>query len=141
MGYETDEVGEIYFSLLWSNLITTNSMVLSPSWEVHSSSATQEIRHSLWNLTVYCYVHKNLPPVPVISQINTVQNLHPISKSPNLRLSSHLCLGFPSGPFPSGFPTKTLHAFLFFRHILHMPCPLYSPWFHLPNYIWWAVQI
>jgi hypothetical protein len=127
ISYETDEVEETYFSLLWSNLITTNSMVLSPSSEVHSSSATQEICHNLWNLMVYCSVHKKLPPVPVISQINPVHTLHPISISPNLTLSSHLCLGLPSGPFPSGFSTKTLHAFLFSRHMLHMPCPLYSP--------------
>jgi len=30
-----------------------------------------------------------------------------------LMLSSHLCLGFPSGPFPSGFPNKTLYTLLF----------------------------
>jgi glucan phosphoethanolaminetransferase (alkaline phosphatase superfamily) len=28
-------------------------------------------------------------------------------------LSTHLCLGLPSGLFPSGFPTRTLYAFLF----------------------------
>jgi hypothetical protein len=26
-------------------------------------------------------------------------------------LSTHLCLGLPSGLFPSGFPTSILHAF------------------------------
>jgi hypothetical protein len=28
-------------------------------------------------------------------------------------LSNHLCLGLPSGLFPSGFPTKNLYTFLF----------------------------
>jgi hypothetical protein len=28
-------------------------------------------------------------------------------------LSTHLRLGLPSGPFPSGFPTNLLYAFLF----------------------------
>jgi hypothetical protein len=28
MGYEKDQLGETYFSLLWSNLTTTNSMIL-----------------------------------------------------------------------------------------------------------------
>jgi hypothetical protein len=30
-----------------------------------------------------------------------------------LILSTYLCLGLPSGLFPSGFPTNTVHAFLF----------------------------
>ena len=36
--------------------------------------------------------------------------LHPTSWRSILILSTHLRLGLPSGLFPSGFPTKTLHA-------------------------------
>jgi hypothetical protein len=36
-----------------------------------------------------------------------------------LILSSHLRLGLPSGLFPSGFSTKTLHEFLFSPYVLH----------------------
>jgi hypothetical protein len=47
-----------------------------------------------------------------------------------LILSTHLCLGLPSGLFPSGFPTNILYAFLF-SPIVHMPlveicCILFS---------------
>ena len=35
---------------------------------------------------------------------------HPTSWRSILILSTHLCLGLPSGLFPSGFPTKTLYA-------------------------------
>ena len=38
---------------------------------------------------------------------------HPTSWRSILILSIHLCLGLPSGLFPSGFPTKTLYAPLF----------------------------
>jgi hypothetical protein len=38
--------------------------------------------------------------------------LHPIPWRSILILSSHLCLGPPSGPFPSGFPAKTLYETL-----------------------------
>jgi hypothetical protein len=52
--------------------------------------------------------------------------------------SSHLRLGLPSGPFPTGFPTKTLFTFL--SHVCHMPRPPHSPWFRLPNDIWGWIQ-
>ena len=35
---------------------------------------------------------------------------HPTSWRSILILSTHLCLGLPSGLFPSGFPTKTLYT-------------------------------
>jgi hypothetical protein len=38
---------------------------------------------------------------------------HPISLMSVLILSSYLRLGLPGGLFPSGFPSKTLYAFVF----------------------------
>jgi hypothetical protein len=50
------------------------------------------------------------PPVPILSQINTVHTLHPTSWKSILILPSPLRLGLPSDLFPSGFRTKSLYT-------------------------------
>ena len=47
-----------------------------------------------------------------LSWASPIQSIypHPTSWRSILVLSTHLCLGLPSGLFPSGFPTKTLYT-------------------------------
>ena len=50
-----------------------------------------------------------------LSWASPIQSIfpHPTSWRSILILSTHLCLGLPSGLLPSGFPTKTLYTPLF----------------------------
>ena len=48
-------------------------------------------------------IHQCPPPVPILNHLDPVHTL-------TLILSSHLCLGLPTGLFPSGFPTKMLYT-------------------------------
>jgi hypothetical protein len=50
-----------------TKLITTYSMVHSPSWEANQFSASQEVPHILRNLKVHYRIYKWTPPVPILS--------------------------------------------------------------------------
>ena len=88
--------------------LLTYSMVQSP-WEANRFSASQEIPCISWNPKVNYHIHKCLPPIPILSQLNAVHTPHPTSWRSIWILSSHRCLGLPSGLFPSGFLTNTLY--------------------------------
>ena len=58
-----------------------------------------------------------------ISWASPIQSIYPHSTSWRsiLILSTHLCLGLPSGLLPSGFPSKTLYTHL--SSPIHATCP------------------
>jgi hypothetical protein len=86
----------------------TNFMELSPSREVGSQAATQELPSILWNPKVHYRVHKSPPLVSIPSQNNPVHTTPSYLRS-TLVLSTYLRLGFPSDPFPSDFPTNVIY--------------------------------
>ena len=80
--------------------------------------------------------YKSLPPVPVLSQINPVDDPHPTSWRSVLILLCHLRLGLPSGLLTSGFTTKKLCMHPSPPHTCYIPRP--SPFqFDDPNNIRW----
>jgi len=56
--------------------------------------------------------HTQVPATrPCPQPARSSPHLHiPLPKDPSKLSSSHLCLGLPSGLFPSGLPTKTLYT-------------------------------
>ena len=96
-------------------------MEQSPSWVANMSSDNQHNPRTLWNPKVHYRIHKCSPPVHILSQINAGHAPHPISWRSILILSSHLRLGFPSGLFPSDFPTKTPYTPLLYP--IRATCP------------------
>jgi hypothetical protein len=50
--------------------------------------------------------------VPILSQMHPIHTLPPYFPKIYSSISSHICLGLPSGLFPSGIPTKTFHESL-----------------------------
>jgi len=103
------------------------------SQSVHSQSRNSLL---LWNLKVHYHVHKSLPPVPVLRQINPVYDPHPTSYGPILILYFHLCLGLPSGLFPSGFHYKNPVSNSPLPHTCYMPRSSHSSRFAHPNNIY-----
>jgi hypothetical protein len=56
-------------------------------------------------------------------------------------LSSHLCLGLPSGIVPSDFLAKILYRTHPLPHACYMLCQFHAPWLDNPNYIWRRLQV
>jgi hypothetical protein len=79
----------------------------SPSWKTVCSTS-QEILRILWNPKVYHRVHKSPSPVPILNQMNAIQNLQPHFPNIHFNIIPHLYLGLPSGLVSSDLPTKIL---------------------------------
>ena len=73
-------------------------MEQSPSWGGNRSSVSQEIPRILWNLKFHYRVHKRQPPVPVLSQSDSVHV--PCSHFSEI----HFSIIIPCTPGSSKFP-------------------------------------
>jgi hypothetical protein len=82
----------------------------SPSGGTTSRTGTQEFSNIIWNPKVHYRIHKSARRVPVLSQMNPIHT----TTSYFSKVLYSVILGptsvVPSGFFPCGFPTKTLHS-------------------------------
>jgi hypothetical protein len=113
----------IYIYIYIYTYLLTYSMEQSPSWEANQFVVSQEIPRVLLNPKVNYSIHKCPPPVCILSQPNPVHNPASHFWRSILILSFHVRLGFPSGLFSYGLPTKTLHTPLSFS--IRATCPAY----------------
>ena len=123
----------ILFDLITSLL--TYSMQHSPSREAILFSAGQEIARILRNPKVHYRIHKCLPPLPILSQLELVH-------TPSFRFLQiylNIILTSTSGfskwslslRFPHQSPVYTSHL----PHTRHMPSPFHSSPFYHPHNI------
>jgi hypothetical protein len=83
-------------------------MDLSNTREATYCEVTQKLPKILWNSKARHRIHNSSPLVPILILTNPVSTSHPTSPRSILILFTHLCLDFPSGLFPFGFPTNNL---------------------------------
>ena len=121
----------------WSeHYLLTYSMEHSPSWEANRFSASQEIPSILWNPKVHYRIHKFLPPVPILSQINPVHN------STSQFLKTQLNIILSSTPGSSKWSLSLRFAYQnpvyasLLPHKCYVPGPSHSSRFYHPNNIW-----
>jgi hypothetical protein len=115
-------------------------MKQSPSSEDNRFSASQETSCIKWCTKVNYHIHKSLPPVPELSQINP-------SHDPPSQFLIHFNIIYPSKPGSSksslsfGFPHQNCVCTSPLPHMCCMPHPSYSSLFDHPNNIWWRLHI
>jgi len=116
-------------------------MQQSPSWEADRFSASQEIPCFLWDPKVHYRIHKRLPPVPILRQLDPIHSPTSHFLKIHLNVIFPITLGSSNWPlflrFPHQIPVYTSSL----PHTCYMPRPFHPFRFDHPNNIRWGVQI
>jgi hypothetical protein len=112
------------------------SMGQTSSWKANRSSAGQEILRILWNPKVYYRIHKRPPPVPILSQTNSVHASPTHFLEIHFDSTSHIRIGVPCGLFQVSPPKNCMH-FSCFPYVPHGP---YNPFSFSSSSEWCLVR-
>jgi hypothetical protein len=101
--------------------LLTYSMEQSPC-EANRFSASQEIPHILWNPKVHYRIHKDPPPVPILSQLDPVHTPHiPLPEDPSLYYPPIYAWIFQVFSNPQVSPPKPCIHLSYPPYVLHAP--------------------
>ena len=106
--------------------------------ETCSSLAGQEILPTVWNPEVPDHIHKIPPPVPILSQMNSIHTMLFLQDQLNITFSS--THSFARRRIPSVFPHQNPVCLSIFSGACHIP-RLFSPSWHDQPHFWRCLQI
>jgi hypothetical protein len=119
--------------------LLTYSKEKSSSSEGNRFSANQVIPRILLNPKDYYRIHECAPPVPILSQLDSVHSLISYFLNIHLNIIIPPTPGSPKCLFPSDFSNKTLYVSPL-PHTRVVSRPSHSRFYH-PNTILWEVPI
>jgi len=109
-------------------------------WAANSHSRSQEIPRLLWILKDNFRVHKNLPLVLVLSQMNPVHTFPPYLPKIQSSIIHTFKPRSSAWYLPFGFSDQNFVCISHLSHASYVPCPSQLPWLDYFKMLW-SVQV